>query len=378
MLMIFACPKCQTTYNTPASAIGDGKQVRCSNCGHTWHQVPVAEVPLVPAAAIPTQMPQNFAYPNYPQPMYPPPGVHPGSLPPLPQGYPPAYPPAYPASPDPATPSPENMSKSINADTPSGKDLNNAKNMGSPAGNETLPSQEELDSMFGTAEELGTMTTLPGAQKSEASIRNSANLNDEVNPENIPGDMDPIPEVFTSGSQGTPSEDKPKKSRKGLIISMIALIIIGSIAGGIIFAKNLIISAMPEAQGIYDLIGLGPPAPGEGLVITNEKARRQTKGEGADAVETLIVTGLITNITHKEDKRAGGKVVEGSGHVVQVPKIRVILKDKAEKELQSSEVTPDKSELKPGEKMRFKIEIKNPSSLARKIEASFVSQVEEK
>ena len=238
--MIFACPKCQVTYNASTSAIGNGKQVRCSNCKHSWHQIPVADVPLAPTPTVATQMPQNFAYPTYPQPMYPPPGVHPGSVPP-PPGYPPAYPQAYPASPElAAAPLPDNLPRSENANTPNSNELNNPKNLNPPAGVEPLPSQEELDSMFGTAEELGTMTTLPGAQKSEASIRNSANLDDEVNPENIPGDMDPIPEVFTSGGQGTSPEDKPKKSRKGLIISVFGLLIIGLIVSGIIFAKDFL------------------------------------------------------------------------------------------------------------------------------------------
>jgi predicted Zn finger-like uncharacterized protein len=42
--MILACPICGTRYRIDDEALGGpaGREVRCANCGHTWHQAPAA------------------------------------------------------------------------------------------------------------------------------------------------------------------------------------------------------------------------------------------------------------------------------------------------------------------------------------------------
>ena len=374
--MIFGCPNCKTAYDTPVSAIGSGKKVRCSKCNHMWHQQPVADQPPPVTAS------QQPASPGYYPPVYPP--VSPYGASPMPYP-PPGYPPpAYPQMPMENQGGQQNIPSNLipgqqHTDARQKSDLPKEAEIATKA-NEPTPSQEELDRMFGTDDDLATMTTLPGGgQGSPKSIRTSADLDDEINPDNIPDDLDPIPEVFTGAGQtpGHAGTDQPKKSRIGLIIGIIVFVLLGLTAGGGVLFKDLVIKAVPATKEIYSMIGLGPARPGEGLIISNEKARRQSQGEGDDAVEILVITGVITNVTNKEDLRAGGKVVEGSGRVVDVPIIKVSLKDKKDNEVQSTSVTPEKNQLKPGEKLRFKVEIKKPSPLARKIEAGFISPVEE-
>lgn len=39
--MIIICEKCSSKFNVPDSAIGEnGRKVKCTNCAHTWHQMP--------------------------------------------------------------------------------------------------------------------------------------------------------------------------------------------------------------------------------------------------------------------------------------------------------------------------------------------------
>ncbi len=48
--MDVSCPNCATRFRIPDGAIGeDGRTVRCSKCGHTWHQMPVVDEPEAPA-----------------------------------------------------------------------------------------------------------------------------------------------------------------------------------------------------------------------------------------------------------------------------------------------------------------------------------------
>jgi len=44
--MLLVCPSCNSRYVVPDAAIGaSGRQVRCANCKHSWHQNPVIQAP---------------------------------------------------------------------------------------------------------------------------------------------------------------------------------------------------------------------------------------------------------------------------------------------------------------------------------------------
>ncbi len=66
--MIIVCPACQTKYAVPADAISaEGRPVRCTECGHSWKQMPLNKVAdlsqVTPAPSGPTPMPKGSNLP---------------------------------------------------------------------------------------------------------------------------------------------------------------------------------------------------------------------------------------------------------------------------------------------------------------------------
>ena len=63
--MIVSCSSCATRYQVDLSALGEaGRQVRCTRCGHVWHQTPSADAPEAPgstALPVPLDRPPAWA-----------------------------------------------------------------------------------------------------------------------------------------------------------------------------------------------------------------------------------------------------------------------------------------------------------------------------
>ena len=56
--MILTCPACSTRYTLDPQSLGpDGRKVRCTQCGHVWHQDPPADMPRSCMRRIPEKAP---------------------------------------------------------------------------------------------------------------------------------------------------------------------------------------------------------------------------------------------------------------------------------------------------------------------------------
>ena len=185
--MYITCPSCSTSYDVDGTKIGrEGRDVRCFNCGHTWHQYPVSAQPPPPARSAPSMAganrgpygppvygqqaygrepayagapmgygPAPQAYGPPPQPYGPPaqpyaPAQQAYAVPPTPNPFAAPEPVAY-APPPPPAPEPKAEANPVDA-IAAAMTTNRAKPAPTP---EELPSDEELDKMFGRERDTG-------------------------------------------------------------------------------------------------------------------------------------------------------------------------------------------------------------------------------
>ena len=168
-------------------------------------------------------------------------------------------------------------------------------------------------------------------------------------------DPEYIPDVFSPDEQ-EPDDDLPKKGIIGKIIIVFFLVLFGGLIAGAFFLKDHVIRAVPALEKVYDMVGFHEV--GEGLQIQRVEFAQETD----QGLEVLVVRGQIENVSDK---------------LRPVPMLRAILFDSEGEEIQHADVAPLKSEMRKGDKMSFKISIKEPSPLRRRIKVTFIDPKEE-
>mgnify|MGYP001415696117 FL=1 len=359
-------------------------------------------------AEVPSSNPQYYGpgYPppnmdpssvNSPPPFYPPPpntdpGAGPYYPPPYPPPYPPYYPPYYPPPPqaphtgvDVAAPNPTDAEPTAAAapeqsqsasqpgassDPSSASDnppLATTDNETTPTTQETpdednLPSEEALAEALGEeddVEAIESATPQPKEDLPELSEEDLENLEDpepiggaggqekveledpDMDPEDLP-DPDPLP----AGAGESDTVEK-KRSFKGIIISLIILILLGGIIAGLIVMRHTVASVWPGANGVlYDLIGLRVPQPGDGLELSLRSPQRKTEG-GKDVI---IFEVIIQNTTDQTQR---------------VPTVISSLTDAEGNQVQEIKTEPSKPTLEAGKILKFTAKFPNAPAAAK-------------
>lgn len=399
--MLIVCPNCQTHYSVGVRNLSsEGRAVRCHNCGNVWRQGPVADAPRArmrpaglgafpppwlgqaapapypPAAAPPPPPPSG--YPPYPPQGYPPQGYAPQGYAPQghpPQGYPPQeyaqqgyapqeypqqphaapapYPPA--AAPPPPPPLPPEPEYEAPAEDLGGFDPDNlvaelrqeneddGLSGASDAPAEAL-SEEDLDDIFSEEEDIEPIASVVDADGEATEVED---------PDEIPDpEDDDFPLSLTAGLN---AENEAEPEKKGGVLKWILLVLILLIAaagGAGVFLKDRIIGMFPETAALYEAAGLG------------------------DKIEESFEFGAITPERVTEEGTdfliIRGSVINKSGRPMTAPRVRVDLLGEDETSLQFEIVSAEPSELTPGASAEFEARIKEPSPMARRMEATFV------
>jgi hypothetical protein len=240
---------------------------------------------------------------------------------------------------------------------------------------EDLPSDDELDSMLGpnrsdrddaasrmfgnaaparddtTALDEDKIAKLPDPEPLRTVYAEKVDDDDDVEIDEIP-DPDPIPKVYGGADDDDLDDDDFEEKESGLkllIAPAVTIVAIGAIVAGLVLAREPIVKLWPPAnEYFYDLMGLHVMLPGEGL----KRELTRTAMETVADVDHVIATGLITNISEKEQP---------------LPQVVVQLIDANEKVLDSKVMTLEKASLAPGEVLQFKAVFDGAPATARKV-----------
>jgi Protein of unknown function (DUF3426) len=128
-----------------------------------------------------------------------------------------------------------------------------------------------------------------------------------------------------------------------VVIALLALALFVAVV-----ARGEVVAVWPAAARFYALAGL-PTAPGPGLELGKIAPARTADG--------LVIEGEITN--------AGSTGQD-------VPRLRVALRDPAERETQFKIIDPPKARLAPSETAHFKTSFDHPDETATGVVVTFV------
>ena len=139
-----------------------------------------------------------------------------------------------------------------------------------------------------------------------------------------------------------------------IVLAAVLVVLLG-IIGTAIFLKDMVIEFVPATEGIYSMIGLGDDSLGAGLSINDVKSTR----ESISGKDVLVVRGVIANVSDRERP---------------VPLLELRLSDLDGKLVQSADTAPLKKQLAAGDQIGFKIQVEDPSPLARRLEVTFIER----
>lgn len=155
-----------------------------------------------------------------------------------------------------------------------------------------------------------------------------------------------IPEVFTS----LKIEEEPAGSKLWLWIVLFLLL---SSAGGLYFFREQVVNLWPPAAEYYAMLGVSQDSTiGAGLRFRGVDSERVVEND----TDLLVVRGIIANI---------------SDSVKQLPLLKLAIHDVNDAIVQEKVVAPPEKSLEPGATTGFRIQIENPTALARRFTVTF-------
>lgn len=131
----------------------------------------------------------------------------------------------------------------------------------------------------------------------------------------------------------------------------VAVLLALAVLAGVVVARGAVVALWPSAARLYALAGFSGEPQGAGLKIEKLAPSRTSDG--------LIIEGDIAN---------GGRTTQ------DLPRLRVALRDAAEKEVQFKIIDPPQPRLAPGAVAHFKTPFDHPDDAAKGVVVTFAKR----
>ncbi len=154
-------------------------------------------------------------------------------------------------------------------------------------------------------------------------------------------------------------QDQNPKFPVGWVVFIVFLIIFAAI---LFFAKETILELMPQSKDVFEKMEMsedGASATSEGLRLLQPRIQQQTVQYGTQQVEVYELVGDIVNNSEQE---------------IRIPKLRAVVLDGQQKQLDSWIFTANKAILAAGERTSYSTEVENSNEQDVNIIIDFVAE----
>jgi predicted Zn finger-like uncharacterized protein len=149
-----------------------------------------------------------------------------------------------------------------------------------------------------------------------------------------------------------PAVTRPRRSSWAIVGWLVLALILAGIGVGSVWARDQVVGWWPPAARLYALVGLPVVQPGTGLELRKVTPTREVE----NGLPTLVIEGEVANV---------------SNVARPVPKLKVILRDSNDHELQAWTFAVTDERLLPGASVPFRTSVTQPSEAATGVVVTF-------
>jgi len=132
----------------------------------------------------------------------------------------------------------------------------------------------------------------------------------------------------------------------------VLLLLIAAVAVGAVVAQQQIIAQWPKAAEYYKMVGLGEEEATPGLELRDVVSNRRVE----DGVQVLEIMGQVANVGDAS---------------IDVPRLRAVLRDAKDLEIQDWSFSADQNRLEPGAMTSFQTSLRDPPAEATGLSITF-------